>query len=161
MLKQVGLLSFVMSFASSLAFAQHNCPQGFQYAGTLRGTGSFVSEFNERREVNLPENATLDTSYQQANVRSHGGNSKAHSDLRPKDIPKGIHIMAAGTTDLEKGWAISAPELVVVQPPASGNAPRYKFGMKLYCTVGTSPATRNFGGCDVSVEVCYLPSKSH
>lgn len=158
MIRQMSVLAFVVFYTSSLALAQHNCPQGFQYAGTLSGTGSVVSEFNERRGINLPEDATLDTSYQQTNVRSHGGNTKARSDLQAKEIPKGIHIIPHGSTDLEKGWSVSAPKLVTIQVSGSEGVTRYRFGMKLYCTVGSS-VTQNVGGCDVAVDVCYLPKK--
>jgi hypothetical protein len=158
MMGQVGLLAFVVLYTSSLALAQHNCPQGFQYVGTLSGTGSIVSEFNERREINLVENATIDTTYQQANVRSHGGSTKPKSELRAKDIPKGILIIPYGSTDLEKGWSVSAPELVAIKAPGSQSVTGYKFGMKLHCTVGTS-VHQNVGGCNVAVEVCYLPKK--
>ena len=135
MMRRIGLLAFVVLFLSSLALAQSNCPQGFVYAGTLSGTGSVVGDFNERRAINLPENATLDTTYQQTTVQSRGGNTRARSDLRATDIPKGIHIIPYGSTDLQKGWSVSAPTLVSIQ--AQG-ATRYRFGMKLYCTVGGS-----------------------
>jgi hypothetical protein len=52
--KQLSLPAFVVFFTSSLALAQHNCPQNFQYAGTLSGTGSYSSELNERREISFP-----------------------------------------------------------------------------------------------------------
>jgi hypothetical protein len=158
MTRLVGLLAFVCFCASSLALAQNNCPQGFRFVGTLSGTGSVVSEFNERREINLPENATIDTTYQQANVRSHGGSVKPKSELRAKDIPKGILIIPYGSTDLEKGWSVSAPELVAIKAPGSPSVTGYKFGMKLYCTVG-STINQNVGGCNVGVDVCYLPKK--
>ena len=155
MIRHVRLLVFVVFYASSLALAQSNCPQGFTYAGTLLGTGSAVSDFNERRAINLPENATLDTTYQQTTVQSRGGNSRARSDLRASDIPKGIHIIPYGSTDLQKGWSVSAPILASIQ---GQGATRYRFGMKLYCTVGGS-VTQDVGGCDVQVDVCYLVKK--
>ena len=61
----LGLLSMAPPF-----LGQHNCPQGSNYAGTLQGTGSFGIAFDERREVNLPPYATIDTSFQQKNVRA-------------------------------------------------------------------------------------------
>jgi hypothetical protein len=162
MIKQVPLLSLVVLFMPSFTLAQHNCPQGFQYVGNLSRTGSFGNELNEKREINLPENATIDQSYQQTRIRSQNGNPRAHSDLLPKDIPKGIHIITYGSTDLEKGWAVSAPELtkVIINSQSGESDIRYRFRMKLYCTTGASETTRHSGTCDVTVEVCYLPKKT-
>jgi hypothetical protein len=75
-------------------------------------------------------------------------------DLTAKDIPKGLLIIPYGSTDLEKGWSVSAPKLVATQVQG---ATQYKFGMKLYCTVGAS--SQSVGGCNVGVDVCYLPKK--
>jgi hypothetical protein len=158
MTRQVALIALAVLYTSSFALAQNSCPERFRYVGTLSGTGSFVSEFNEVREINLPENATLDTTYQQTVVRSHGGNPIALSDLRAKEIPKGINIITYGSTDTGKGWSVSAPKLVAIQPPVSAGVTRYRFGMKLYCTVGNAHS-QNVGTCSVNVEVCYLPKK--
>jgi hypothetical protein len=158
MIRHVRLLAVVVFCTSSLALSQTNCPQGFQLAGTLSGTGSYVGEFNERRQINLPENATIDTTFQQANVRSHGGSVKPKSELHVKDIPKGILIIPHGSTDREKGWSVSAPELVAIKAPGSQSITGYKFGMKLYCTVGTG-TSQNVGDCSVAVDVCYLLKK--
>jgi len=158
MTRQVCLLALAVLYTAPLVLAQHSCPERFLHAGTLSGTGSYVSEFDDRRKINLPEDATLDTTYQQTAVRSHGGNPKARSDLRAQDIPKGIHIITYGSTDLEKGWSVSAPKLVSTQAPGSAGVTRYTFGMKLYCTVG-SGVSQNVGGCSVGVDVCYLPKK--
>ncbi|HUL35056.1 MAG TPA: hypothetical protein VL128_14315 [Candidatus Eisenbacteria bacterium] len=143
-------IALFLTAAAPSAFAQHNCPQGFQYAGTLSGTGGY-EEFNERVELLLPEGATIDTTYQQPSVRSRDGNKAAKSDLRAANIPKGIHIIPHGLTDYQKGWAVSAPKLEQVQG-------RYKFGMKLYCTTGGGTVA-NMGGCAVDVEVCYMVKK--
>jgi hypothetical protein len=134
--------------------AQHNCPPGFDYAGTLNGAGVYGVAFDERREVNLPSYATLDTSFQQTKVRAFAGNRQAKSDLQAKDIPKGIYIITGGSTIHENGWAVSAPELKTVGEPA-----RYRFGMKLYCISSSASPTMHFGGCDVNVDVCYKPKK--
>ena len=91
--------------------AQHNCPPGFDYAGTLKGAGAGGVAFDERREVNLPPYATIDTSFQQSKVRAHRGNGQAQSDLHAKDIPKGIYIITGGSTIHVNSWAVSAPEL--------------------------------------------------
>src|SRR6516164_1684234 len=115
--------TLILLLTSSNALAQHSCPDGFTFAGTLSGAGSAYSALNERRELNLPAGATLDTSYQQATVRARDGNRRSQSNLRAEDIPKGIHMSAAGTTSLDRGWAISEPELKQVQS-------RYRFSMK-------------------------------
>jgi hypothetical protein len=140
----------ILLLASSLSFAQHNCPEGFRYAGILQLNGSYGPS-DERQELTLPQGATLDTSYQQTTVRSRNGNPSAKSTLTAADIPKGLHISAAGSTDFEKGWAISDPKL---KKTKSG----YVFGMKLACTTGTD-SYGNMGGCSVGVEVCYKPER--
>jgi hypothetical protein len=142
------LLAGLSLLAAPIISAQHNCPEGFRYAGNLSGTGGYEA-FNDRRELLLPEGATVDTSYQQPSVRARDGNSKAKSTLRASDIPKGIHLSPHGSTDFQKGWAVSEPKLEQVQG-------RYKFGMKLYCTTAGG-TTANMGGCEVEVEVCYKP----
>jgi len=40
MVRQVGLLALTLRFTSPLALAQHCCPEGFAYAGTLSRTSS-------------------------------------------------------------------------------------------------------------------------
>jgi hypothetical protein len=134
--------------------AQNNCPQGFNFAGTLKGTGSYGIAFDERRELTFSEYATIDTSFQQRNVRARAGNGEAKSDLQAKDIPKGILIIPSGSILYDNGWAVSAPELKTGGEPA-----RYRFGMKLYCISSTSPSNMHSGGCDVNVDVCYKPKK--
>jgi hypothetical protein len=129
--------------------AQHNCPQGFNFAGTLRGTGSYGIAFDERRELDLPLGATIDTSFQQKNVRARDGNGLAKSAMQAKDIPKGIAIIPGGSILYDNGWAVSAPELKTVGEPA-----QYRFGMKLYCISSTSLTNRHSGGCNVNVDVC-------
>ena len=143
----------LLSMAPPL-LAQHNCPEGFNFAGSLEGTGSGGVAFNERREVDLPLDATIDTSYQQSNVRAHAGKGKAPTDLNAKDIPKGIYIITGGSTQFDNGWAVSAPELKTVGEPA-----RYRFGMKLYCMSSSQYPYSGAGGCKVSVDVCYKPKK--
>lgn len=149
MTPRLGLLILGLLFTSPSILAQHSCPEGFNYVGTLSLTGSYGTE--EKKEIDLPLGATIDTSYQQASIRARGGNQKAQSNLHAEDIPKGIHTSAAGATSLGKGWAVSKPELRQVQS-------RQIFGMKLYCTTGGG-AYDNMGGCEVAVEVCYKPKK--
>ena len=139
--------------------AQHNCPTGFDFGGTLKGSGAFEDAFDARREIKLPSYATIDTSYQQSKVRSHAGNDRAKSDLQAKNIPKGIltsslfsainshETMAAGRWHLSSNTESGEPAL------------RYLFGMKLYCISSSSPGYMHYGGCDVNVYVCYKPKK--
>ena len=143
----------LLSMAAPL-LAQHNCPEKLRFVGTLTGTGSYGIAFDERREINLPPDATIDTSFQQSNVRARAGNSRAQSTMRAKDIPKGIMIIPGGSTVYDNGWAVIAPELEPV-----GNTARYRFGMKLYCISSTSPSNMHSGGCNVNVDVCYKPKK--
>jgi hypothetical protein len=145
----LGLLSMAPT-----VLAQHNCPTEFDYAGTLKGGGVYGTTFDEWLEFKLPPYATIDTSFQQSKVLSHGGNSQAQSDLQAKDIPKGIYIITYGSTIHDSGWAVSAPELKTVGEPA-----RYRFGMKLYCRSSSNAPTMHAGGCDVNVVVCYKPTK--
>ena len=151
---QVSLVTLGLLSIAPPLLAQHNCPTGFDFGGTLKGGGSYGISFDERREVLLPAYATIDTSFQQDNVRAHAGNGKAKSDLTAKDIPKGIFIAPHGSTLYNNGWAVSAPELKTEGEPA-----RYRFGMKLYCISSSSSHNMNNGGCDVNVDVCYKPKK--
>jgi len=139
--------------------AQQNCPEGFRYVGKMSGTGSFGSPFKERRELILPEDATLDTSFQQKQVRSRDGNALAQSKMVATEVPKGILIITHGATVYDQGWAVSAPQLRIVQPGDNSHPPRYAFGMMLYCTASPQSGYMQYGGCDVSVEVCYKIKK--
>lgn len=151
---RVSLVTLGLLSMSATLRAQHNCPQGFDHAGTLTGSGSYGIAFDERREINLPMYATIDMSFQQSAVRARAGNRTAQSDLHAKDIPKGIHIIPSGSTLYDNGWAVSAPELKTVGEPA-----RYRFGMKLYCISSSTVPTAHYGGCQVTVDVCYKPKK--
>jgi len=159
MTRCVPLLASLFLVVSTASLAQSNCPEAFRYAGTLSGTGSSASELDRRATLNLPPNATLDESYQQKKVRVTNGKGGARSSLRAQDVPKGILIIPYGTSDeiYEQGWAVSDPELKVIQRDASGKVTRYEFGMKLFCHVGSTGANPHFGDCSVRVEVCYKP----
>ena len=150
----VSLLFFTVLVFSPWSLAQDQCPAHFRYIGTLKGTGSFVELLDKTREVKLPENATLDTSYQQTKVVADGGKG-ARSKLRPQDIPKGIHIIPYGQGENGKAWTVSDPSLKTV--PAANGTSRYVFGMRLRCTV--DEFARQFGGCAVNVDVCYKPQQ--
>jgi len=152
------LTCWVIAFlAPSLCSGQgthDKCPADFNYVGTIKGTGSFVELLDKRLEIQLPENASLDTSYQQTKIVADGGKG-THSNLRAEDIPKGIHIVPYGQGDEGKAWDVSEPKLKTA-PQADGKT-RYVFGMRLHCTV--DEFARQFGGCAVNVDVCYKPKK--
>ena len=158
MTRHSSLLAFVFLCASSVSFAQSNCPEGFRYAGILSGTGSYTTDLDTRVTLMLPKNATLDESYQQQNVRATNGKHGMRSSLRAQDVPKGILIIPHGKSDelYNQGWAVSNPELKVLQKDESGKATRYEFGMKLSCHVAGGP-NPIVGECSVDVEVCYKP----
>ena len=126
-------------------------PSGVQLCGNPNGH-RFRPILDERREIDLPEDATIDTSFQQSNVRVRAGNGRAQSNLQAKNIPKGIYIIPFGSALYDTGWAVSAPELKTVGEPA-----QYRFGMKLYCTSSSSPEYTDYGGCEANVYVCYKP----
>jgi hypothetical protein len=146
------LMLGTFSAASLLSAQHHNCPTGFDFAGTLHGSGSYGVAFNEIREIDLPPYATIDTSFQQSNVRVRGGSKQAQSNMHAKDIPKGIYLIPSGSTLYDNGWAVSAPELQPIGSPT-----RYRFAMKLYCISSSNTPTMHYGGCDVNVDVCYKP----
>jgi hypothetical protein len=151
------VVTFVCVFAA-LCIAQDNkCPQGFNFAGRLYGSGSFGSNFAHRVEIQFPPNVRIDSSYQQGSVHAENGQSDAHSRLNPQAIPKGIHIVPFGSDDHEKGWAVDDPELKGIAWDDDGRITRYGFGMQLYCTTGSGEADRIVGGCNVDVDVCYKP----
>ena len=94
------IVSFLLLTSCLSSSAQDSCPEGFRYAGTLSGSDS--GEFNKTVFLKLPEYATLDESYQQTEVRASNGKRKAQSNLRPQDIPKGIHIDPYGRVTLKR-----------------------------------------------------------
>jgi hypothetical protein len=153
MKKHVGFLIVTLLLMSSLSSAQNSCPEGFRYAGTL--SGSDTETFDKTVFLTLPEYATLDESYQQTEVRATNPKRKAKSNLRPQDIPKGIHIDPFGSNDLEKIWAVSEPQLT--KTDNNGASTRYAFGMHLFCSAQSTPYGQTGGACDVGVQVCYKP----
>jgi hypothetical protein len=152
MKKHVGFWTVSFLLMSSLSNAQDRCPEGFRYAGALSGTSA--ETFDKTVSLKLPEFATLDESFQQTAVRATNGKKNAKSNLRPQDIPKGIYITPSGSSDLEKIWAVSEPQL---KTDNTGGSTRYAFGMHLFCAVQGSPYSQTEGSCEVGVEVCYKP----
>ena len=152
-IKLASSLAFILLFISSVSVAQNSCPDGFRFAGTLEGSAAYMVPFSKRVEVSLPENALPDVSYQQAKVRAEDGHIHEHSNLRPQDIPAGIHVVPYGSAG-DGGWAVSQPELRVVERQGDGKITRYAFAMQLYCVPSRLPT---HAGCEVSVDVCYKP----
>src|SRR5215471_7186428 len=113
---RIGFLAFVLLACSPFVAAQDNCPEGFRFVGTLSGTGTDLNPFDKRQAVKLPENATLDESFQQKNVRVTNRKSGAHSNMQASDIPRGILVITHGDEDevYQPGWAVSAPELKAI-----------------------------------------------
>jgi len=154
----IGILLFSFFFCSR-AHSQNNCPEGFVSAGTLSGSGAASEPFNKRQTLRLPEDATLDESFQQKKVHATNGKNGASSTMDAQDIPKGILILPYGTSDgvYKQGWAVSEPELKAIDRDSNGHVTRYQFGMKLFCSVSNSGANPQFGECSVGVDVCYKP----
>src|SRR5215472_943966 len=144
---RVSLVALAILFFSFAAFAQNNCPQGFALAGTLSGSGAASDPFNKGVTLTLPEDATLDESFQQKKVRATNGKSGAKSNMEAQDVPKGILIIPYGESDqvYAQGWAVSAPSLKAIARDRNGKVTRYEFGMKLYCNVGSTGANPQFG----------------
>jgi hypothetical protein len=161
MRQRIALLFCFAALPLSVSLAQTNCPEGLKYAGLLSGSGSYGAPFDQKVFISLPRGANPDTTYQQ-NIDLHAtnGRSGVTSNLRTQDIPKGIYVHSYGKSDstYEQGWAVSDPELKEVKN-AEGKVVRYKFGMHLFCKVGTTGANPQFGECAVEAEVCYKPSK--
>ena len=154
MTKALALLFVVFSFPPP-TFNQNgsDCPEGFRYVGTLHGSSGSGEDFNKVVEVKLPANATFDKSYRQPSLKATNGKSGAKSNLKPDDIPAGIHIMISGTDDNSKGWAVSEPSLRIVK--RDDGTTDYLFGMRLYCTA--RHREDDLGNCDIWVDICYKP----
>jgi len=158
---RIGFLAFVLLACSPFVAAQDNCPEGFRFVGTLSGTGTDLNPFDKRQAVKLPENATLDESFQQKNVRVTNRKSGAHSNMQASDIPRGILVITHGDEDevYQPGWAVSAPELKAIEKDSNGKVTRYEFAMKLFCTVSPHGQNPHYAECSVEAEVCYKPAR--
>lgn len=155
---QVGLLFALALLTHFVGRAQSSCPEGFHYAGNLSGSGSSITPFDKDVFILFPKLTTLDTSYQQTDLQATNGLSGVSSKLRAQDIPKGILIIPYGDSDkvFHQGWAVSNPTLQLVKD-SRGQMPRYRFGMRLVCKVGSSGSLEMHSDCSVGVDVCYKP----
>ncbi|HZI55814.1 MAG TPA: hypothetical protein VFF39_03510 [Verrucomicrobiae bacterium] len=156
---RIRFLVFVLLSFSPWIVAQDNCPEGFRFVGTLSGTGTESNPFNQRQALKLPENATLDESFQQKNIRITNGKSGAHSNTQANDIPKGILVITHGREDevYQPGWAVSEPELKAIEKDSHGKITRYEFSMKLFCSVSSHGQNPYYAECSVDADVCYKP----
>lgn len=151
------LVAVVVTFLlTGISSAQGQCSDpGLKHAGTLYVDGSFGNNGNRTQEVLLPPGAVnLDTTFHQPSLKAFGGGSDARSPLQASQIPAGICIVATGTEDHEKGWAVHSPSLHVAADDGERVTQR-AFSMALYCTVGSGEVDRTVGGCNAKVEVYY------
>jgi hypothetical protein len=149
---------------SGIAFAQCN---GLQYVGQLYGQGSFNSNYYGFREVLLPTNAKIDSSYHQPSIAAvANGKSDARSRLVASEVPAGICIAPSGDNNAAHGWSVGdgADPRIQLAPAtwdmSTNTITQYKFGMRLYCTTGSGELDRTTGGCNVKVDVFYKPASS-
>jgi hypothetical protein len=158
---RIGFLAFVLLSFSPFVAAQDNCPEGFRFVGRLSGTGTESNPFDKRKAVKLPANASLDESFQQKNVRVTNGKSGARSSMQAEDIPKGILVITRGKEDevYEPGWAVSEPELKVIEKDSNGKVTQYEFAMKLFCSVSSHGQNPYYADCSVEADVCYKPMR--
>jgi hypothetical protein len=157
---RVRFLAFVLLSFCPWVAAQDNCPEGFRFVGTLSGTGTELNPFDKRETIKLPKNATPDESFQQKNVRVTNGKNGARSNMQAKDIPQGILVITHGKEDkvYEPGWAVSEPELKVIEKDSNGKVTRYEFAMKLFCSVSSRGSNPYYAECSVQADVCYKPA---
>lgn len=155
-------ITLIAVACSGTSWAQCN---GFQYVGQLYGEGSFNSNYYGFREVLLPANAKIDTSYHQPSIAAvANGKSDARSRFVASEVPPGICIVPAGDNKANHGWSVGdgAEPRVLLSPGAwdmaTNTITQYKFGMRLYCTTGSGEIDRLAGGCNVKVDVFYKPA---
>jgi hypothetical protein len=94
----------------------------------------------------LPKNFKLDRSYQQQSLNCCGGvDGGARSDIKPTDIPKGIHVSVTGGYY----WALpKAPVLIAHEVDDNDHVVQWEFRTPLYCGPGG-----NGEGCNIRVTV--------
>jgi hypothetical protein len=150
-------------FACSAPVSSAQC-EGLQHAGEAHGEGSFGSNLYGFGEVVLPPNIKLDTSYHQTTISAvANGKSSALSHLVASEVPAGICIVPTGDNNANHGWAVGdgADPRIQLIPAAwdvkTNTITQYKFGIRLYCTTGSSEFDRTTGGCNAKVAVYYKP----
>jgi hypothetical protein len=124
--------------------------------GTLYGSGSNGAPFNQVVEMRLPMNATLDRSFKQASFKATNGKGGATSTLTGQNIPAGVYVVAYGSEDNDKGWAVNEPQLRVVNN--EDGTTDYFFGARLFCNVLMGDSD-TYGTCDVGLDLCYKPQR--
>jgi hypothetical protein len=81
--------------------------------------------------------------------------SESQCPVRAVHCGVGNVRIALTSSEADKGWAVSDPELKAVERSTDGRITRYRFGMRLYCSVGSG--LQQSYGCAVNVQVCYKP----
>jgi hypothetical protein len=140
MTKQLGiaLCGSVVTLLLGVVPVLGQCPSGFTKIGRMERSTSGL-EVKERVSIKLPDDFTLDTSYQQPSPSGKGG--RAGSILPQQRIPKGIYISPGGRGTY--GWAVSDPVMLDSRT----------FQMYLYCSQDQGALNTNWG-CSVYVDVC-------
>ncbi|MFA6050965.1 MAG: hypothetical protein WC762_00065 [Methylobacter sp.] len=159
------LFFFLAVVFTPITFADENCPAGLKYVGAIyaEDSGAIGKEAKvpagTRRQINLPENFVIDTSYQQtdATFSSHGGT--AGSNMGASFVPSGFHLIAAGSERAScAGWSIQDPKQVMLK--RKGNQ-IIQEGLELgvYCHSGSGEFCKDGSGCNVRVDVCVKEAK--
>jgi len=75
--------------------------------------GRSLAPFDQRVTLRLPENATLDESFQQKKLQPTNGKGGVQSKMRPSDVPKGLLLVVYGQSDkvYERGGPSATPNL--------------------------------------------------
>src|SRR5215475_7114658 len=96
----------LLALGTPSAIAQCTDP-GLKKGGYLDIEGRYGTNGTGKMETLLPRDAiNLDTSFHQPSLKQYGGGSDTKSPLQPSQIPAGICIVASGTEDHNKGWAV-------------------------------------------------------
>lgn len=154
----------LIALGISACFAEVSSAQcdGLQHAGQVYGEGSFNSNFYGFKEVLLPRDVKLDTTYHQPSISAvANGKSDARSRLVASEVPAGICIVPSGDNSANHGWSVgdgAEPRIHLIPAVWDTNTntiSQYKFGIRMYCTTGSGALDATTGGCNVKVDVYY------
>lgn len=157
-------IAFVLTLGILGCFpnASHAQCDGLKHAGQVGGEGAFGSNLYAFKEILLPANIKLDTSFHQPSISAvANGKSDARSRLVASEVPAGICIVPSGDNNANHGWAVGdgqEPRISLVPAVWDTNTntiSQYKFGIRLYCTTGSGELDRTTGGCNAKVDVFY------
>lgn len=159
------LVGFFFSLITITASAEPTCPTGLKYAGAMyaEDSGAIGKEAKvpsgTRKQISLPENFVVDTSYQQtdASFSSHGGS--AGSNMGASSVPSGFHFIAGGSSRGScAGWSINDPKQLIVK--RKGNTiVQEAIELGVYCHSGSGEMCKDGSGCNVRVDVCVKEAK--